>query len=341
MNMNDVVQFAVVGCGKIGARHLEVLRNQVRAKTIAICDSDVGKCHRLSALYTGIPCFTDYIKMLNTVDADVVSICTPHNLHAPMAIIAANSGRHVLVEKPMALTSRDAEAMIAAAERNRVRLMVVKQNRHNVPIKMAKSALDGGKLGRVFMVQCNVLWNRYDRYYTDSDWRGRKALEGGALFTQVSHFIDLMIWWFGDMVRAKADISTKKQSIETEDCGIAQVQFASGVMGAIVWTTCAYRKNYEGSLTLIGEKGLIKIGGEYLNRIEHWDVDGYPLPEDVDFTDKPNSYGEYQGTSSNHDKVIDDIVNDLTKNERLTVDGYEGVRTVKAIELIYDAADKV
>jgi UDP-N-acetyl-2-amino-2-deoxyglucuronate dehydrogenase len=214
-------------------------------------------------------------------------------------------------------------------------LMVVKQNRYNIPIALTKRALDGEKLGRIFMAQCNVLWNRNEAYYRNSTWRGRKSLEGGALYTQVSHFLDLMIWWFGDVVGAQTQIATLGHDIEIEDCGSSMLTFATGVFGSLAWTTCVYNKNYEGSITIIGEKGTIKIGGQYLNKIEFWDVQSYPLPEDVQYVDRPNDYGKYQGSSSNHDKVINDVVGDLLHERQHTVQGDEGLKTIKAIELIY------
>jgi predicted dehydrogenase len=228
--------------------------------------------------------------------------------------------------------------MIEAAKENGIQLMVVKQNRFNVPIALTKMALDSGKMGRIFMVQSNILWNRHEGYYADSPWRGRKTLEGGALHTQASHFIDLMIWWFGDVVSAKSSIATKNHNIEIEDCGTALLQFDSGVMGSITWTTCVYNKNYEGSITIIGENGTIKIGGQYLNKIEFWDVRSLPLPEETAFVDKPNAYGKYLGTSSNHDKVIDSVVAELLNERHNVVEGDEGIRTIKAIDLIYSAA---
>jgi predicted dehydrogenase len=255
-----------------------------------------------------------------------------------MAIMAAHSGRHILVEKPMALDPADCNAMIKAAADNNVHLMIVKQNRFNVPIALTKMAIDSGRMGRIFMVQANVLWNRHDGYYNDSPWRGRKALEGGALHTQASHFIDLMIWWFGDLVAAKADIATKNHKIEIEDCGTALLQFDSGVMGTLAWTTCVYNKNYEGSITIVGEFGTIKIGGQYLNKIEFWDIRSLPLPDNTIFDDKPNAYGKYQGTSSNHDKVIDSVVAELRSERHNVVEGDEGIRTIKAIDMIYKAA---
>ena len=188
------------------------------------------------------------------------------------------------------------------------------------------------------MVQCNVMWNRYQPYYDDSDWRGLKALEGGSLHTQVSHFLDLLIWWFGDVVDAKTFIDTKNHSIEIEDCGSTTMQFDSGVIGSLFWTTCVYNKNYEGSITIVGENGTIKIGGKYLNKIEYWDVQSCPLPEDVEFEDKPNDYGKYQGTSSNHHKVVDHIVDQFASKRKGVVEGDEAIKTIEAIDLIYKGA---
>ncbi len=332
------IKFAVVGCGSIGKRHLAVVSEDPRADLAAFCDSDRTICEEFARLYPSVPYFTDYSEMLGKVQCDVVNICTPHGLHAPMAIEAARAKRNILVEKPMALKSKDCDAMIEAAEKNGVQLMVVKQNRFNVPIALTRMALESGKMGRVFMVQANVLWNRHDGYYNDSPWRGRKSLEGGALHTLVSHFIDLMIWWFGDVLDAKSKVATKNHNIEIEDCGTALLQFESGVMGTLTWTTCVYNKNYEGSITIIGEYGTIKIGGQYLNKIEFWDVRSLPLPEDTIYADKPNAYGKYQGTSSNHDKVIDSVVAELLHERHNVVEGDEGIRTIKAIDMIYGAA---
>lgn len=334
------IKFAIIGCGSIGMRHLAVVDNEPRAEIVAICDIDEAKCLKFSEQYGGLPYYTEYAQLLTKTNADVISICTPHALHAPMSIMAAEAHKHVLVEKPMALTTGEAHSMLEAAERNRVELMVVKQNRYNVPITLTKQALDNGSLGRIFMVQCNILWNRHNEYYSASTWRGRLSQEGGALYTQASHFIDLLMWWFGDVVRTSCEIATKNHEIEIEDCGTANLLFSSGVMGTLVWTTCVYSKNYEGSITIIGEKGTVKIGGQYLNRIEYWDVKSYPLPENINFVDKPNIYSKYQGTSSNHDKVIADVVAKLLGKKHTVVHGGEGLRSIEAIQMMYEQARK-
>jgi predicted dehydrogenase len=164
--------------------------------------------------------------------------------------------------------------------------------------------------------------------------------EGGALFTQASHFIDLLIWWCGDIVDVQGYMETQNHTIQTEDSGSAILNFSSGTIGSLVWTTCVYNKNYEGSITIIGEKGTIKIGGKYLNKIEFWDVEGFPLQEGIQYTDKPNSYGKYQGTSSNHPQVVAALINQLKKRSVDTVDGFEGMKTVDAIEKIYQSVSK-
>jgi UDP-N-acetyl-2-amino-2-deoxyglucuronate dehydrogenase len=334
----DKIKFAIVGCGSIGKRHIAVLDADPDAEIVAICDIDEKKCIEQSGLYNGLRYFTDYDEMLASIKCDVVNVVTPHQLHAEMSIKAMRKGFHVLVEKPMALTTADCDRMNAVHMETGKKLWVVKQNRFNVPILLAKEVIEQNRLGKIFIVKCDVLWNRYQGYYDDSPWRGVKANEGGALFTQASHFIDLLVWWFGDITSAQTNIETQNHDIETEDTGLSVVKFANDALGSIIWTTCVYNKNYEGSITIVGEKGTIKIGGQYLNKIEYWDVEGYPLPEGIDFSDKPNAYGKYQGTSSNHDKVIKAIISQLRGLTDQTVSGFEGIRSIKAIELMYKHA---
>lgn len=332
----QIVKFAVVGCGNIGSRHLAVVEAQNGARIVGLCDTDPTKRAKYAELYQNVPAFESIDDLLKGCDADVVNICTPHNLHAEEALKVIAAGKHVLVEKPMALRVADAERMIRAAQHAGVLLMVVKQNRHNLPVVLTKNALDSGHFGRLLMVQCNVVWNRYEGYYRQSPWLGRKDLEGGALFTQVSHFIDLLGWMCGEIVDAGGYIETKNHQIEIEDCGSAWLRFDTGIIGSLFWTTCAYNRNFEGSITLLGERGIVKIGGQYLNRIEHWDVEGAPLPDGVEWVDRPNAYGKYQGSSSNHDKVIHDVLRAVNREECGVVSGEEGKRTVRAIEMVYD-----
>jgi predicted dehydrogenase len=319
-------------------RHVEVLSDHPDIHLTAVCDVDPDVRAVLAEEVPGADVYADFETMLGEAPCDVVNVCTPHSLHAEMSIAAVQAGRHVIVEKPMALTTAASNRMIDAAEEAGVRLYVVKQNRYNTPIKLTKKAIDSGRLGQINMVQCNVMWNRYDGYYEQSAWRGSKELEGGALHTQVSHFIDLLLWWLGDLAEAKTVLDTLHHDIEFEDCGVSALRFESGAIGSLLWTTCVYNANYEGSITLLAENGTIKIGGPYLNEIETWDVKSYPMPRDVTFDDEPNQYGRYQGSSSNHDVLIDTIVQQFVTGRRGVVEGEEGKKTIRAIETIYGAA---
>jgi len=220
-----------------------------------------------------------------------------------------------------------------------LKLYVVKQNRYNVPIRLADEAIKNNRLGKIYKVHCNVLWNRHQAYYNQSEWRGNKETERGALFTQASHFIDILVWWFGRVTEAKTVMATQAHDIEIEDCGQSSVLFESGVIGSISWTTNVYNKNYEGSITIIGENGTIKIGGGYLNKVEYWDVKSHPLPDNISFVDQPNNYGKYQGSSSNHHRVIEEVVKDLSGEISNIVEGKEGELSIAAIETIYNGAN--
>lgn len=334
----DAIRFAVVGCGHIGQRHIAVMQENPTIHLAAVCDSDLDVCDALTEEHPSLRVYHDYKRMLAEEDLDIVSVCTPHGLHAEMAIQAIQAGYEVLVEKPMALDCEASDRMIHAAEEADAQLYVVKQNRYNAPIRLTQRALEENRLGRIFMVQCNVMWNRHDPYYEQSPWRGIKKLEGGALHTQVSHFLDLLVWWFGEIANAQTVMDTLNHDIEFEDCGVSALRFKSGTLGSLNWTTCVYNSNYEGSITIIGEKGTIKVGGPYLNEIEHWDVKAYPMPRDLSFDDEPNDYGSYQGSSNNHNVLIDKVVQQFLTGRRGVVEGKEGRKTIQAIETIYGAA---
>ena len=334
---SDPVRFAVVGCGNIGSRHLAILDAFEQATLAAFCDVDVIKLQKYSELYPNVAAYDSIDDLLNHCRVDVVNVCTPHYLHCEHALSVIRRGVHALVEKPMSLTTRDADKMIDAAQRAGVLLMVMKQNRYNLPVVMLREAMEAQRLGRVLLAQCNVVWNRYSGYYSQSPWLGRRALEGGSLFTQVSHFIDLLIWMCGDVVEASGRIETKTHRVEIEDCGTAWLRFSKGAMGTLLWTTSAYNKNVEGSITLVCERGTVKIGGPYLNRVEYWDVEGLPLPNGIEWVDQPNSYGKYQGSSSNHDKVLRDVIRRVRKEDFHVVGGEEARKTIQAIEMIYES----
>ncbi|MCB0505321.1 MAG: Gfo/Idh/MocA family oxidoreductase [Cyclobacteriaceae bacterium] len=334
----EVKKFGIVGCGHIGKRHAAVLDHYEFTKPVSVCDLIEARAQEQAELYGEMSVFKNFDDFIKE-DFDVVSICTPHHLHKPMALAALKAGKHVVVEKPMALSAKDASDMTQAAKDAGLKLYVVKQNRYNVPIQLVEEALKNNRLGKIYMVQCNVLWNRHQEYYDQSDWRGNKEKEQGALFTQASHFIDILVWWFGKIIEAKTVTDTQAHNIEIEDCGQSSVKFDSGVIGSISWTTNVYNKNFEGSITIIGENGTVKVGGAYLNKVEFWDVKSYPLPENISYVDLPNNYGKYQGSSSNHHKVIEEVVKDLNGERSNIVEGQEGAKSIEAIETIYKGTD--
>jgi len=334
--MNDLVTFGIIGCGHIGKRHAAVISDNPEATVVALSDSDQSSLNSLGEKYGVADLFANYEELLDK-EMQVVSVCTPHHLHKSMSIDAMERGKHVLVEKPMAISSADAHEMIAKSKELGVKLFVVKQNRYNVPVILTTKAINEGALGRIFFVECNVFWNRNQAYYDQSEWRGDKEKEGGALFTQASHFVDLLVHWFGALDTATGLLATQHHKIEVEDCGQASLMFESGIMGSISWTTNVYNKNYEGSITIIGEYGTVKIGGPYLNKIEFWDVQSYPLPDNISFVDTPNTYGMYEGSSSNHHRVIEEVVNNINGKESNIVEGPEGELSIAAIEKIYSS----
>ena len=331
-------RFGIIGCGHIGKRHAAVLDQYEYADIVSVCDIKVEQAQEQADLYGNISAHKNYLDLLKE-DIEVVSICTPHHLHKPMTLAALEAGKHVVVEKPMTLSAKDAAEMSQAAKDAGLKLFVVKQNRYNVPIKLAEEAIKNNRLGKIHMVQCNVLWNRRQEYYDQSEWRGSLETEKGALFTQASHFIDILVWWFGKVTEAKTVMATQAHAIEIEDCGQSSVLFESGVIGSISWTTNVYSKNYEGSITIIGEKGTIKIGGGYLNKVEFWDVESHPLPDNISFVDQPNNYGKYQGSSSNHHRVMEEVVKDLSGEKSNIVEGREGELSIAAIETIYNGVN--
>jgi predicted dehydrogenase len=250
------LNFAIIGCGRIGTRHAEHIVNT--GKLVAVCDNELSKATLLSEKY-GAPAFQDIDELLQKIkEIDVVAICTPNGLHAIHSIKALKSGFNVLCEKPMALSAVDCGEMIKAAERNNRRLFVVKQNRFNPPIAAVKKAIDDGIFGEVYSIQLNCFWNRNEDYYHNS-WKGTLDLDGGTLFTQFSHFIDLLYWMFGDVRQAQAFMNNyaHKGIIEFEDTGVIALEFLNGVIGTINYTVNSFNKNMEGSLTIFGEKGTV------------------------------------------------------------------------------------
>jgi UDP-N-acetyl-2-amino-2-deoxyglucuronate dehydrogenase len=332
------LNFALVGCGRIGGRHAEQIRRF--GNLAAVCDVEEQRASEL-AEHDEARSYTDLGDMLRKEDSiDVVSICTPNGLHAEHTIQSLRAGCHVLCEKPMALTTSDCGEMIQAAERANRRLFVVKQNRFNPPVAAVKKLLDDGKLGQIHSVQLNCFWNRNANYYENS-WKGSQDLDGGCLFTQFSHFVDLLYWFVGDVKEANAFAGNFAHQgiIEFEDCGVVALQFKNGTIGTVNFTVNSYARNMEGSITLFAEKGTLKIGGQYLNELEYQNL------AEGDITDlpagrPPNQYGEYVGSMSNHDKVYENVIDVLRGNGVIATNGFEGLKTVEIIERIYSSVEK-
>jgi predicted dehydrogenase len=333
-----MINFAIVGCGRIAQRHAEHITK--RGKLIAVCDVVAEKANAMAESY-GAVAYTDYTEMLkNETNIDVVAVCSPNGLHAIHSIEALKAGYYVLCEKPMGLTVQECGDMIQAADRANKRLFAIKQNRYNPPVAAVKEVIDSGKLGKVMSIQLSCFWNRNTDYYANS-WKGTKDLDGGTLFTQFSHFVDLLYWLIGDVdeVAAMMGNFAHKGIIEFEDTGVVILKFTNGAIGTINYTVNSFQKNMEGSLTIFGAKGTVKIGGQYLNELEYQNIEDYKI-ENLPEGNKANNYGNYTGSMSNHDKVYDNLIEVLTHNAAITTSSYEGMKTVEIIQKIYKAAHK-
>lgn len=336
--MSKTLGFAIVGCGRIAQRHAEHV--QRLGKLIAVCDIDAGKAKSLAEKY-GAAAFSNIDDLLKKTDnIDVVSVCSPNGLHAEHTIKALRAGVHVLCEKPMALSVQDCGDMITAAERANRRLFIVKQNRFNPPVAAVKQVIDEGRLGKIYSVQLSCFWNRNEAYYKNS-WKGTLDLDGGTLYTQFSHFVDLLYWMIGDVKEVAGFTGNLGHQgiIEFEDSGVVGLRFYNGAIGTVNYTVNSHQKNMEGSLTIFGSKGTVKIGGQYLNELEYQDIEGYKI-ENLPPGNPPNQYGQYQGSMSNHDKVYENLIAVLTGDGIIATNGFEGLKTVEIIDKIYSNARK-
>ncbi len=331
-----MISFGIIGCGRIAQRHAEHISK--KGKLVAVCDIDVAKADALASQYNCKAFYTAEELCGSGLDINVVAICSPNGLHAEHSILCFQNGFHVLCEKPMGLSVNECGRMIQSAEKANKRLFAIKQNRFNPPVAAVKELLDEGKLGRVMSIQLNCFWNRNEDYYRNS-WKGTKKLDGGTLFTQFSHFIDLLYWMFGDVSDVQAFMGNyiHKEIIEFEDTGVVILRFDSGAIGTINYTVNCLSRNMEGSLTIFGEKGTVKIGGQYLNTLEYQDILNHKVAE-LPEGNKPNNYGQYVGSMSNHDKVYDNVIDVLEKNAAINTSAFEGMKTVEIISRIYKSA---
>lgn len=331
---NSPVRIALVGCGRISPNHFDAIRKIEGLELVAVCDS-VKERAQAAGQKEGVSWFSSYTEMLARTECDAVVIATPSGLHPEQGILAAQAGRHVITEKPMALSLEKADELVAACDKAGVHLFVVKQNRLNTPIQLVKRAIDKGRFGRIYLANCTVRWQRPQEYYDQAKWRGTWEFDGGAFMNQASHYVDLMQWLIGPVESVMAKTATMARKIETEDTGIAIVKFRSGALGTIEVTMLAYPKNMEGSLTILGEKGSVKIGGTAVNKVEHWVfADQDPDDELVESsgTNPASIYG------FGHEGYYRNVLSVLRGEAEPDTDGRAGRKSVELILGIYESA---
>jgi UDP-N-acetyl-2-amino-2-deoxyglucuronate dehydrogenase len=329
------LKIIIIGCGRIGNRHAKHIKTY--CELVAVCDVIKEKADSLGKEYN-TSVFYSIEKLLNSnIECDVVAICTPNGLHAKHSIMSLDKGFNVLCEKPLGINVSECGEMLKAAEHNNRRLFAIKQNRFNPPVEAVKTAIDSGKLGKILSVQLSCFWNRNEDYYKDS-WKGTKNLDGGTLYTQFSHFVDLLYWMIGDVKNTYgfSRNSMHQEMIEFEDSGVVALEFYNGAIGTINYTVNSYGKNMEGSLTIFGEKGTVKIGGQYLNELEYQNIDRYEI-KDLPKGNTANNYGNYKGSMSNHDKVYQNLVNVMQSGDSISANAFEGLKTVEIIDKIYSS----
>jgi predicted dehydrogenase len=330
-----MIKFAVIGAGHIGKRHAEMIKRHEEAELVAICD--VKPISEVDAEKFGVPYFNDADELFNSgIDIDVVNVCTPNGFHAQHSLLALNHKKHIVCEKPMALHKQDCEAIIYKALQMHRNVFCVMQNRYSPPSAWIKEVIEDKIIGDVYMVQLNCYWNRDERYYKQGSWKGTEDLDGGTLFTQFSHFIDIMYWLFGDIkdIQAKFNDFNHKGLTTFEDSGFVNFNFINGGMGSINFSTSVWDTNLESSLTVIGSKGSVKIGGQYMDKVEYCHIKDYTMPVLAE-TNPANDYGVYKGSANNHGYIIDNVIDTLKGRNTITTNALEGLKIVDIIERIY------
>ena len=334
MASDKTFRVALVGCGRISKNHFEAIDKIDGLELVAVCDTDPERAQKAGAQWN-VPSYTSYERMLGEANADVVTIATPSGLHADQGVAAAQAGKHVVMEKPMAISLTGADALVHACDKAGVQLFVVKQNRLNPPIQLLKRAVDRNRFGRIYMASCTVHWARPQEYYDQAPWRGTWEFDGGAFMNQASHYVDLIQWLMGPVESVMAKTATLARRIETEDSGIAILKFRSGALGTIEVTMLAYPRNLEGSITILGEKGSVKIGGTAVNKIEHWEFadhdDDDKLAEAAN-TNPPNVYG------LGHQGYYRNVLSVLRGEAKPDTDGRAGRKSLELILGIYESA---
>jgi UDP-N-acetyl-2-amino-2-deoxyglucuronate dehydrogenase len=334
--MSKKIKFAVVGCGHIGKRHAEMVSRIEEAELVALIDVKDKSVLGIDSFEA--PYFSSLDAFLHSgIEADVINIASPNGFHAEQGIKVLDSGRHLVIEKPMSLTRRDSEALIFKGLQKHKQVFCVMQNRYSPPSVWLKHLLESGKLGDIYMVQINCYWNRDSRYYKPDSWHGKKDLDGGTLFTQFSHFIDLMYWYFGDITNIHANFAdfNHAELTDFEDSGFISFDFVNGGMGSLNYSTSVWNTNLESSITVIAENGSIKVGGQYMNEVEYCHIKDYHMPQ-LAPTNPGNDYGAYKGSAANHHYIIENVIDVLKGRNTITTNALEGLRVVDIIERIYN-----
>jgi len=332
--MSDDIRVALVGCGRISQTHFGAIREVDGVELVAVCDL-IEQRARDAGEQNGVPWFTSYPQMLTDVPSDAVAICTPSGLHPQHGILAARAGKHVICEKPMAITLSAADELVHVCDESGVHLFVVKQNRLNPAVQLVKRAVDKGRFGRLYLANTTVRWTRPQEYYDQAPWRGTWEFDGGAFMNQASHYVDLIQWLVGPVESVIAKTATLARRIETEDTGIAVMRFRSGALGVIEVTMLTYPKNLEGSLTLLGEKGTVRIGGTAVNRIEHWTF-AEPDEDDKLVTEASTNPASVYGFG--HAGYYRNVLAVLRGEAQPETDGRAGRKSLELILGIYESA---
>jgi len=340
-NMLEKIKFTVVGFGHIGKRHCEMIKRNSYAKLLAVADIDNNLQKEAEETYN-IPFYNSLESLLeNQEDTDVICICTPNGLHAEQALKVLKSKKNVVIEKPLGLTKLECEKVIHQSLAVSKKVFCVMQNRYSPPSAWLKEVMDKKLLGNIYMVQVNCYWNRDERYYKEKGWKGKHNLDGGTLFTQFSHFVDIMYWLFGDISNISARFAdfNHAELTDFEDSGIVTFDFNNGGMGSFNYSTSVYNSNLESSITIIGEKGSIKVGGQYMDEVLHCNIKGYTMPT-LPEANPANDYGAYKGSAANHNFVIDNVIQTLLGSSSMTTNALEGLKVVDIIERIYNIKNK-
>jgi predicted dehydrogenase len=329
--------FAVIGFGHIGKKHALMISENEACSLSCVIDIDADKLTEAKQLYPEVQVFDSIEAFLQTEDhIDVVNICTPNGYHSKQAIQALERKAHVVIEKPMGLSRVECEEVIFKSLQVSKHVFCVKQNRYSPSSRWLKSLMDEGRLGKINMVQLSCYWNRDARYYKAGGWKGTKSLDGGILFTQFSHFIDIMYWLFGDIqnIVASSNNFSHKDSTEFDDTGLVQFEFINGGVGSINYSTSIWDKNFESSIIVIGEKGTVKVSGQYMDKVEYCHIEDYEMP-DLPPSNPPNDYGEYKGSAANHHYVIENVIDVLSGRSQISTNALEGMKVVEIIERIH------